>query len=63
MWFFWMLMFGAQPWLVLPAILGLFGKEAEDAAETFSIGALIALVFVVVIVLIVYGLQAIGVIT
>jgi hypothetical protein len=63
MYFVWMLLFGAQPWLVLLAVFGLLGKDAEKAAEDFSIGALIVLVIVVAIVLVVYGLQAVGIIT
>ncbi|MBY0548762.1 MAG: hypothetical protein K2W95_15940 [Candidatus Obscuribacterales bacterium] len=50
--FLWMLIFSAQPWTLLPAVLGWFGKDAEDAAETYGIGVAIVLVIILVLVVI-----------
>lgn len=60
MYFFWLLMFGAQPWLVLPATLGLFGKDGEEAAEHFSIAAAVLLVIVIVLFLGYQAVKAVG---
>ncbi len=46
MFFFWMIMYGAVPALLLPGIFGLFGKEAEEAAEFFSLVVVVALIVV-----------------
>ena len=34
--FFWMILYASQPYLMLPGILGFFGKEGEQAAEEMA---------------------------
>lgn len=47
---FWYILFGAQPWIFLLAILGVLGKEAEEAADEWgaAMGVLLLVILVVV---------------
>lgn len=54
--FFWYLLFGAQPWILLLAMMGFFGKEAEEAANEMAAGlAVVLLVILVAVALFLLG--------
>ena len=62
--FFWFMMYAACPALLLPGMLGVFGEEAEDAANEYAKGMAIFVVIAIVVAIIVGGvyllLKALG---
>lgn len=51
MYYIWILIFSAQPWVLIPAMFGLFGTEAEEAAHDFS------LIVVVIVIILIVGIS------
>lgn len=55
MYFFWLMLMTAQPWLMLVGVFGLLGKDAERAAKDLATFAGI-LAILLIIALIIYSI-------
>lgn len=64
MYWFWFFLFCAQPYFLLGGILGLFGKDAKQAADDITAGfAFIAIVVIIIALIIGAGYLIIQVFT
>lgn len=62
MYWFWLFLMASQPYLLLLGLFGVFGKEAEEAANDICVGMAILLVVALIVAAIWFVLSSTGLI-
>ncbi|MCA9817064.1 MAG: hypothetical protein KC652_18265 [Cyanobacteria bacterium HKST-UBA01] len=63
MYWFWLFLMASQPYLLLLGLFGVFGKEAEEAANDICAGMAVLLVVALIVAAIWFALSSVGLIT